>query len=346
MALRKIGRTDIEITPLGLGTSAIGGIMGQQDDKESIAVIHEAIDMGMNWIDTARIYGDGKAEAVVWRALDQLPKSKRPYVFVKGTFGHNDAHNQVRNQTPLGVRVAVESALMRLRIDQIDLFTFHVPDFNVPIEISWGALSRLIDEGKVRAGGLSNFDLDLLKKAEEVRHVDCIEPALSLLDRSSAGQTDVIPWAAANGVGVRPYAPLQHGLLTGSFSIERVNATRKDDRTDRRTRWGWFQEPELSRALNLVEELRPIAERRGVSVGELSIAWVLAWPGVSGTMVGARKRGQIGQWIRAMDLELTDEDLDDIDAALKKTKAGGVVQRANFRDIAGPDRPTRPPRRS
>jgi aryl-alcohol dehydrogenase-like predicted oxidoreductase len=336
----------MEITTLGLGTSAIGGIMGQQDDTESIAVIHEALDFGMNWIDTARIYGDGKAERVVMDALAQIPKSRRPYVFVKGTFGHNDAHDQVRNQTPLGVRVAVESSLMRLRVDCIDLFSFHVPDFNVPIEDSWGALSRLIEEGKVRAGGLSNFSLEDLKKAESVHHIDCIEPALSLLDRSSAGQTDVIPWCEANRVGVRPYAPLQHGLLTGAFSIERVKERAKKDPSDRRRRWGWFQEPELSRALALVEELRPIAARHDVSVGELSIAWVLAWPGVTGTMVGARKTGQINKWIGAADLELTEQDLDEIDAALKKTKAGGVVQRANFRDIAGPDRPTRPPRRS
>lgn len=346
MKLRRMGRSDIELTPLGLGTSAIGGIMGQQDDKESIRVIHEAVDMGMNWIDTARIYGDGRAEEVVQRAVSQLPESRRPYVLVKGTFGHNEAHGQVRNQTRLGIRVAVESALMRLKVDTIDLFTFHVPDFNQPIEDSWATLGQLIDEGKVRTGGLSNFDLEDLKKAEAVRHIDCIEPALSLLDRSSAGETDVIPWCEANEVGVRAYAPLQHGLLTGAFSIERVNAAKSPDSTDRRPKWGWFQEPELSRGLALVEELRPIAERRGISIGELSIAWVLAWPGVTATMVGARKRGQIGQWIGAMDVELTEQDLDDIDAALKKTKAGGVVQRANFRDIAGPDRPTRPPRRA
>jgi aryl-alcohol dehydrogenase-like predicted oxidoreductase len=341
-----MGRTDIELTTLGLGTSAIGGIMGQQDDKESIAVIHEAIDLGMNWIDTARIYGDGRAEEVVARAVRQLPASKRPYVLVKGTFGHNEGHNQVRNQTRLGIRTAVDSALMRLKVDTIDLFTFHVPDFNVPIEDSWAVMAKLADEGKVRAIGLSNFDLEDLKKAEAVRHIDCIEPALSLLDRSSAGQTDVIPWCEANAVGVRPYAPLQHGLLTGAFSLERVAASKSPDSTDRRPKWGWFQEPELSRALALVEELRPIAERRGVSVGELSIAWVLAWPGVTATMVGARRRGQIVQWISAMDLQLTEQDLDDIDVALQKTKAGGVVQRANFRDIAGPDRPTRPPRRA
>jgi aryl-alcohol dehydrogenase-like predicted oxidoreductase len=179
-------------------------------------------------------------------------------------------------------------------------------------------------------------------KAEAIRHIDCIEPALSLLDRSSAGQTDVIPWCEDHQVGVRPYAPLQHGLLTGAFSPNRLDGRKAEDQSDRRPRWGWFQEPEFSRALELVELLRPVAARHGISVGELSIAWVLAWPGVTATMVGARETGQIGQWIGAAEIKLTEEDLDDISDALVKTKAGGVVQRANFRDIAGPDRPTRP----
>jgi len=212
----------------------------------------------------------------------------------------------------------VEASLRRLGVDRIDLYQFHWPDaIGTPVEESWGEMVRLIQEGKVRAGGVSNFDVGLLERAERVRHVDSLQPPFSLIHRQSGA--DVIPWSAAHGTGVIAYSPMQSGILTDDFSRERVA---RMDADDWRRRNPEFNEPLLSRNLALRDALRPIASRHGVSVSAVAVAWVLSWPGVSGAIVGARSPQQVDGWIAAGNLTLRPEDLDEISGTLVRTEAG------------------------
>lgn len=326
LTTHRLGTTDLEITTVGFGAWAIGGGgwahgWGPQDDSRSIAAIHEAVRRGVNWIDTAAIYGLGHSEEVVGRALRGIPTAERPLVFTKAGMVADPARpydEPQRTLQPASIRREVEASLARLGVERIDLYQFHWPDaIGTPIEESWGEMGRLVDEGKVRAAGVSNFDVALLDRAEAIRHVDSLQPPFSLIRRDSGG--DVIPWAAAHGTGVIVYSPMQSGILTDTFSTERLAAMAGDDWR----RWSeHFLEPNLSRNLALRDALRPIAQRHGATVSAVAVAWTLAWPGVTAAIVGARDAAQVEGWIGAGSLRLAEEDLAEITRAVIRTGAG------------------------
>ena len=323
---RSLGTGGPAITTVGFGAWAIGGAgwafsWGPQDDDESIRAIRHAVAEGVNWIDTAAIYGLGHSEEVVGRALAGIPAGERPLVFTKCglKFDPADRYKPAqRNSQPAFIREEVERSLGRLGVERIDLYQFHWPDeTGTPVEDSWGEMSRLVDEGKVGAIGVSNFGVDLLERCERIRHVDSLQPPFSLINRAS-GST-VIPWAAAHGTGVIVYSPMASGILTDSFSRERVAAMSEEDW---RRRSEGHTEPLLSRNLALRDALRPIAASHGTTVSSVAVAWTLAWPGVSGAIVGARTDRQVDGWLPAGTLTLTPEDLAEIAAAVERLGAG------------------------
>jgi aryl-alcohol dehydrogenase-like predicted oxidoreductase len=323
---RPLGTTGIEITPVGFGSWAAGGGgwafgWGPQDDGETIAAIRHALDRGVNWIDTAGVYGLGHSEEVVARALRDLPSGDRPYVFTKGGLDWNVADRLAaprEDLRPATIRRHCEDSLRRLGVERLDLFQFHWPDrTGTPIEDSWAEMLRLVDEGKVRAAGVSNFDVALLARCEAMRHVDTLQPPFSLVRRQVASAE--IPWCREHHTGVIVYSPMQAGLLTDGFSAERLA---KLDAGDWRRRSADFQPPALERNLALRDALRPLAERHGVSVAAVAVAWTLAWPGVTGAIVGARSPAQVDGWIAAASLELSSGDLDEIARAVLGTRAG------------------------
>jgi aryl-alcohol dehydrogenase-like predicted oxidoreductase len=323
---RPLGTSGLHITQVGFGAWAIGGGgwaygWGTQDDADSVAAIKHAVASGINWVDTAAIYGLGHSEEVVGRALREIPAAERPYVFTKGGQVADPTRpfaEPQRNLRPESIRNEVEASLKRLGVERIDLYQFHWPDgIGTPIEESWGEMVHLINEGKVRAGGVSNFDMGLLERAERIRHVDSLQPPFSLIHRQAGA--DVIPWSAAHGTGVIVYSPMQSGILTDTFSRERVE---RMDADDWRRRNPEFNDPLLSRNLALRDALRPIASRHEVPVSAIAIAWTLSWPAVSGAIVGARSPQQVDGWIAAGNLTLEPEDLEEIAAALENTQAG------------------------
>jgi aryl-alcohol dehydrogenase-like predicted oxidoreductase len=327
---RPLGRSGMEITVLGAGTWAIGGGgwkygWGPQDDASSVRALRRALEHGVNWIDTAAVYGLGHAEEIVRRTLAPLRDGDRPYIFTKCGLRWSDAErfgDPSNDLRPDAVRMECEASLRRLGVERIDLYQFHWPDkTGTPIEESWAAMSQLIDEGKVRAGAVSNFSVDLLERCEAIRHVDSLQPAFSLITRTSGG--DVIPWCAEHGTGVICYSPMQAGLLTGSFSTERVALMNDGDWR----RWHGslamdFNEPKLSQNLALRDALRPVAARHQATVESIALAWVLRWPGVTGAIVGSRSADQVDGWIGGASVTLTDDDLDEIKAAIERTGAG------------------------
>jgi aryl-alcohol dehydrogenase-like predicted oxidoreductase len=322
---RSLGRSGLSITAVGFGAWAIGGEWafgwGPQDDDASVAAMRHALDRGINWIDTAAVYGLGHSEEVVGRLLRELPADRRPLIFTKCgmVWDENDRSAEVRRTLqPESIRRECEASLRRLGIERIDLYQFHWPDqTGTPVEDSWGAMVRLVQEGKVRAIGVSNFDPALLERCERVRHVDSAQPPFSLIRRNAA--EDVIPWCAAHETGVIGYSPMQSGILTDGFSAERVASLAPGD-WRRKSRE--FQQPNLTRNLALRDALRPVAQRHGTTVAAVAVAWTLAWPGVSGAIVGARSPEQVDGWIGAATLTLTAADLDEIADATERSAAG------------------------
>jgi aryl-alcohol dehydrogenase-like predicted oxidoreductase len=320
------GQTDMSITRVGFGAWAIGGggwafAWGDQDDADSVAAIRHAVESGINWVDTAAVYGLGHSEEVVARALRDLPAADRPYVFTKGGLIWDDADPNKPAQrvgNPASLRREVEASLRRLQVERIDLYQLHWPaEDGTPLEEYWQTFVDLRAEGKIRAAGLSNHGPAQLEAAEQIGHVDSLQPRFSLIHRDHAQET--IPWCAAHGTGVIVYSPMASGLLTGSFTAER--AARLGD-GDWRSRSPDFTGDGLRRNLALADALRPVAERLGVSVGALAVAWTLAFPGVSGAIVGARRPEQVDGWIAAGRLVLDDKDLAEIAAAVETTGAG------------------------
>jgi len=328
MDLRKryLGMSGDHITATGFGAWALGGGgwaygWGPQDDDESIRTMRHAMDRGVNWIDTAAVYGVGHSEEVVGRLLRQMFSSERPQVFTKGGLvvdAKNRTAEPLRNLTPASIRKECDASLRRLGVGHIDLYQFHWPDqTGTPIEDSWGEMARLKVEGKIRLAGVSNFDVSLLEKCEAIMHVDSLQPPFSLIHRDAAAS--VIPWCAQHGTGVICYSPMQSGLLTDSFTAERVANLAEDDW---RRRSPDFQEPNLGRNLALRDSLRPIAERYNTTVSAVAVAWVNSWPGVTAAIVGARSPQQVDGWIAAANLELTAADLKEIASAIERTGAG------------------------
>jgi aryl-alcohol dehydrogenase-like predicted oxidoreductase len=331
---RQLGKSGLAITTVGFGAWAAGGGdwlygWGPQDDAESIAAIRHAVAQGVNWIDTAAIYGYGHSEEVVRRALDTMPRNERPYVFTKGGLVGNPAKPfelAKQNLWPETIRREVEASLKRLGVERIDLYQFHWPDdTGTPIEESWGEMVRLVDEGKIRAAGVSNFGVELLERAERIRHVDSLQPRFSLIRRSES--PEVIPWCVAHETGVIVYSPLQSGIFTDGFGPERIARFAE---TDWRRRNPEFQQPNLDRNIRLRDALRPIAARHRATVSAIAVAWTLSWPGVTGAIVGARSPEQVDGWIQAGTLALTDQDLDEVELAIQASGAG-----------SGPARPAR-----
>jgi aryl-alcohol dehydrogenase-like predicted oxidoreductase len=283
--------------------------------------MRHALELGINWIDTAAIYGHGHSEAVVGRLLGDLPDGARPLVFTKCGQIWDDAQPMAlatRTLRPESIRLECEASLRRLGVERIDLYQFHSPDqTGTAVEDSWAEMGRLITAGKVRFGGVSNFDVALLERCERLYHVSSLQPPFSLIRRDAAA--DVIPWCAQHGVGLIGYSPMQNGLLTDSFSLERVRALAGDDW---RRNGHAFQSPRLERNLALRDALRPIAARHGATVAAAAVAWTLAWPGVSGAIVGARTPAQVDGWIGGASLMLAPHDLDEIARAIARTGAG------------------------
>ncbi|MFL5401718.1 MAG: aldo/keto reductase [Gemmatimonadales bacterium] len=323
---RPLGSSGLDISPVGFGAWAIGGGgwsfgWGPQDDTASLAAMRRALELGVNWIDTAAVYGLGHSEELVGRLLRELSPSERPLVFTKGGLvwdEQNRMEEPKRVLRPESIKAEVEASLRRLAVERIDLYQFHWPDdTGTPVEDSWHAMSKLVDEGKIRAAGVSNFDVGLLARCEAIRHVDALQPPFSLI-RREVGECE-IPWCAEHQTGVICYSPMQSGILTESFSFSRAAAFAEDD---------WrrgseeFQHPRLGRNLALRDALRPIAQQHQTTVSAVAIAWVLAWPGVSGAIVGARSAGQVDGWIGAATLELSEADLHRITTAIARTGAG------------------------
>ncbi len=323
---RPLGRTDMSITAVGFGAWAIGGPdwavgWGEQDDRQSVIAIRHAVDRGINWIDTAAIYGLGHSEEIVAQALREIPADRRPYVFTKCGLIWDEA-DRLAPPKQVGardsIRREVEASLQRLGIERIDLYQMHWPaEDGTPIEDYWQTLLDLKQEGKVRAVGLSNHSVAQLEAAERIGHVDTLQPPFSAIRRDTAAE--LLPWCEAHGTGVIVYSPMQAGLLSGRFSAERAAALPKDDW---RSRNPLFQGEALQRNLKLADAFGPIAERHGTTVAAAAVAWTLAWPGVSGAIVGARSPSQVDGWLDAARLSLTPEDMAEIARAIEETGAG------------------------
>jgi aryl-alcohol dehydrogenase-like predicted oxidoreductase len=316
MQTRKFGKTDMETTPIGFGSWAVGGSgwaagWGPQDDEESVGAIRRALELGVNWIDTAAVYGLGHSEEIVARALEGV--SERPYVLTKcsmvwdenGEIGHSIKAESVKREC--------ENSLRRLRTDAIDLYQIHWPNPEEEIEEGWSAMAELKAEGKVRHIGVSNFDVEQMKRAQEIAQVESLQPPYSMLSREI--EDEILPFCQEHNIAVIVYSPMKSGLLTGKMTHERAQSLPKDDW---RSRAPAFQEPQLSRNLELVEFLREIGNRHGVSPAEVAIAWTLSHPAVTGAIVGARRPDQVDGVVGAADLKLTGDELDEIEAFLKQ----------------------------
>lgn len=313
MELHQLGASDLTITPIGLGTWAIGGGnwesgWGPQDDEESIATIHRALDMGVNWIDTAAVYGLGRSEEVVGRALQGV--SQRPYIFTKCSLIWDEQRKVSSSLKKASVKREAEASLRRLQVERIDLYQIHWPNPDDEIEEGWAAMAELQREGKVRALGVSNFSVSQMERVQKIAPITSLQPPYSLLDR--AIEDEMLPFCQRHDIGVIAYSPMASGLLSGKMTRARVAALPRDDW---RSHSAQFAEPQLSRSLYLVETLRDIGARHGRTAGEVAIAWTLRRPEVTGAIVGARRPEQLDGVIGAGAFRLSVEEIAEIEAA-------------------------------
>jgi aryl-alcohol dehydrogenase-like predicted oxidoreductase len=304
------GRTGLEITPVGFGAWAIGGSnwefgWGEQDDDESVSAIQRALELGINWVDTAAQYGLGHSEEVVRRAVEGI--ERRPLIFTKG--GQPEGPNRTSYQSLRrdSLRRECEGSLERLGVDAIDLYQIHWPIPDDEVEEGWSTLAELKEEGLVRHIGASNFSVGQLERAESISPVEALQPPYSLLDREV--EAEILPYCEEQGIGVIVYSPMSSGLLTGRMTRERIASLPDDDWRRQSAR---FREPALSRALELVERVKAVAERHGVSPGAVAVAWTLRHPAVHGAIVGFRRPDQVDPIVAAADLELSDDDVAEI----------------------------------
>jgi aryl-alcohol dehydrogenase-like predicted oxidoreductase len=319
MKTKRLGNSDLMITPVGFGAWAIGGggwefAWGGQDDIDSLAAIHEALDAGVNWIDTAAVYGLGHSEEIVARALQGM--HKRPYVFTKCSMVW-DEHRKIGHRLKAhSIWRECEASLRRLRVDAIDLYQVHWPLPDEDIEEGWAALYKLKEAGKVRNIGVSNFDVGQMRRALGIAPITSLQPPYSLIHREV--ETDILPFAAWKNIGVIAYSPMASGLLTGAMTHERIEQLPDDDWRKHNPD---YQEPRLSRNLRLVRLLRAIGTHHGRSPAEVAVAWVLSNPAVTGAIVGARRPGQIKGVVGAADLRLNHSEIAEIEAFFKKSAA-------------------------
>jgi aryl-alcohol dehydrogenase-like predicted oxidoreductase len=317
MDKRKLGNSDMALTPIGIGAWAMGGggwafAWGPQDDRESIEAIHAALDKGLNWIDTAAVYGLGHSEEVVAKALSG--RSQKPYVFTKCERVWNEKREIGKSLKADSIRRECEASLRRLQLDVIDLYQIHWPEPDEDIEEGWSTLAKLKEEGKVRWIGVSNFNAVQLERASKIGPVTSLQPPYSMV--SPEIEQSTLPFAQEHGIGVIVYSPMKSGLLTGAMTRERI-ANMPDD--DFRRRTPSFNEPLLTRNLNLVELLREIGGRHGRTPGEVAIAWTLRHPAVTAAIVGMRSAKQVDGVIGAAEFRLSSEEIAEIDHYLKET---------------------------
>lgn len=315
MQTKQLGNSDMHITPLGIGAWAIGGGgwafgWGPQDDAESIAAIREGLDRGMNWIDTAAVYGLGHSEEIVAKALDGI--TNRPYVFTKCARVWNEQRQIGKCLKADSIRRECEASLRRLKVDVIDLYQVHWPEPDEDIEEGWAALAKLKAEGKVRWIGVSNFSADQMKRVQSIAPITSLQPPYSIV--SPEIEEAILPHAAAHNIGVIVYSPMKSGLLSGRMTRERIAAMPEDDF---RRRTPNFQEPLLTRNLQLVELLREIGQRHGRTPGEVAIAWTLRRPEVTAAIVGLRSPAQVDGVIGAAEFRLSAEEIAEIEAFIK-----------------------------
>jgi aryl-alcohol dehydrogenase-like predicted oxidoreductase len=305
MQTRQLGKTGMQITRIGLGTWAIGGgqwefAWGPQDDRESIDTIHRALDLGINWIDTAAVYGLGHSEEIVGQAIKGR---ERPYIFTKCSLIWDENRKVSHSLKADSLRREAENSLKRLDIDVIDLYQIHWPDPEPEIEEGWSTLAALKKEGKVRHIGVSNFNVEQMRRAEKIAPVETLQPPYSLIDRDI--EKEILPYCQQNNIGVIVYSPMASGLLTGRMTRERI-AHLPDD--DWRKRNPEYQEPRLSRNLMLAELLADIGKQHNVTAGVVAIAWTLQNPAVTAAIVGARRPSQIEELAPAADFRLNESE--------------------------------------
>jgi aryl-alcohol dehydrogenase-like predicted oxidoreductase len=323
MQTRKLGNSDLAITPMGFGAWAIGGGdyafgWGPQDDAHSIAAIHEALDCGINWIDTAAVYGLGRSEEVVAKALAGLPADRRPYVFTKCARVWDQNRQVGKCLKAESIRRECEDSLRRLQVDVIDLYQVHWPEPPEDIEEGWQTVQKLKQEGKIRWCGVSNFSVAQMQQLAPYGALTSLQPPYSILRREVEAET--LPYCHRNNIGVIVYSPMQSGLLTGAWTRERHAALPADDWRKEKNKH--FQEPLFTRNLRLVEVLRAIGNKHGKSPGEVSIAWTLRQPAVTAAIVGARSPGQLKQLMGAATWRLSAEELNEIEQFLSQTTQG------------------------
>ncbi len=320
---RTLGNSDLKITPLGVGAWAMGGSgwlfgWGEQDDADSISAIRAALDAGLNWIDTAAVYGLGHSEEVVGRALKEA--GRKPYVFTKCERRWDENGRIFPSLKAESIRSECEASLRRLQVDAIDLYQMHWPEPDQDIEEGWTEMARLKEEGKVRWIGVSNFSVEHMKRAMKIAPITSLQPPYSLLVRKAEAET--LPFAKENNIGVIVYSPMRAGLLTGKMTKERARNLPPDDW---RRRDKDFQEPNLSRNLELVEVLKNIGERHGKTPGEVALAWTLANPAVTGAIVGLRRADQINGTIGALDFRLSSEERSEIESFFERQREAASV---------------------
>jgi aryl-alcohol dehydrogenase-like predicted oxidoreductase len=317
--LRQLGNSDLHLTPIGFGAWAIGGgswefAWGPQDDNESIDAIRRALSLGVNWIDTAAIYGLGHSEEVVARALKGT--SYRPYVFTKCSMRWHDDRSIYRSLKAKSLEEELNASLRRLNVDTIDLYQIHWPNPEEEIEEGWSALARFKEQGKIRFIGVSNFNVEQMKRAQKIAPITSLQPPYSMLRR--AIENEILPFAKANDIGVINYSPMLSGMLTGKMTRERIAAMPQDDW---RRRAPEFNEPRLSRNLRLVELLREIGSAHNVEPGVVAVAWTLRHPAITAAIVGGRSAQQVEGISPALQFRISEDEYNRINAFLAQNAA-------------------------
>lgn len=315
METRQFGNTDMKITPIGFGTFALGGegwpaSWGPQDDNDSIVAIQKAIDLGINWLDTAAVYGFGHSEEIVGRALKG--RATRPYIFTKCSRVRTADSKIAGVLKADSIRREVEDSLRRLQVDVIDLYQIHWPVPDEDIEEGWTTLAELKAQGKVRHIGVSNFNVSQMRRIQPIAPISSLQPPYSLLDRGI--EDEILPFCKENNIGVIVYAPMASGLLTGTWTPERVQNLPQDDMHRRKAD---FQEPRFSRNIALANLLREIGQAHGRTAGETAIAWTLRHPAVTAAIVGARRPAQLDEIVGAADFRLSSEEIERIEAFMR-----------------------------
>jgi aryl-alcohol dehydrogenase-like predicted oxidoreductase len=312
----KFGNTDMEITPIGFGAWAIGGggwaaAWGPQDDDEAVGAIRRAVELGVNWVDTAAVYGTGHSEELVAQALKNVPEADRPYVFTKCSLVWDEEREISNSLKADSIKRECEDSLWRLGTDVIDLYQIHWPRPDEDIEEGWQAMADLKQEGKVRHIGVSNFDVSQMERIKNIAPVETLQPPYNMLNRGV--EEEILPYAGRENIGVIVYSPMRSGLLTGKMTRERVENMPSDDW---RRNTDDFNEPKLSKNLELVAVLEEIGASHDASPGEVAIAWTLRHPDVTAAIVGGRRPDQVDGTIGAADLILVDEEVERIEAAI------------------------------